>query len=333
MATNITNPKDQIATKQVVFKAFRFNADTDILPYYEEYKLIVTQEDVVLDILNKIKWEHSGSFSYRRSCRHGICGSCAIKVNGKAVLACKERMFNLIETFGTELILDPLNKSRAIKDLIIDKADFWNKYNSVQPFLIANVDKNPVKENIIKQQEADKLLNADYCVQCGACYYSCPAVEVNPEYLGPAALAKAYRFNGDIRDEAKIDRLDTVNQMGSGIWNCVKCFECTQVCPKEVNPMDKITQLHLQTFQEGVADNNVATRHAVGFKHSIEKHGLLDEGGLVFYSEGICGMPQHIPEAINMLKNGKIPMPWSLPKSKNLAEIKKLVKISSTAKF
>jgi len=322
-----------IESKKVTFKVFRFNPDVDVLPYYREYILDITKEDVVLDVLNKIKWEHSGSLSYRRSCRHGICGACAVKVNQKGVLACKERMFDLIETFGTDLVIDPLSKERAVKDLIIDKKDFWKKYDSVTPYLVADVEQNPEKENIIPPKQAEELLEADYCIQCGACYYSCPAVEVNPEFTGPAALAKAYRFNADVRDTAKTERLDFVSMMGSGVWDCVKCFECAEVCPKDVNPIEKITKLHLQTFEEGIAENNVATRHAVGFKRSIAKHGILDEGDLVLYSEGVCGMPQHLPEAWNMLKNGKLPMPWALPKSKNLDEIKKLVKISSSAKF
>ncbi len=325
--------ENSIQTKKVTFKVFRFNGDTDILPYYKEYQIEVSQEDVVLDILNKIKWEHSGSLSYRRSCRHGICGSCAVKVNNKGVLACKERVFDLIDLFGTEMTIDPLSKERAVKDLVIDKKDFWEKYDSVQPYLVAEVESNPEKENIVSPKEADQLLEADYCIQCGACYYSCPVIDVNPEYIGPAAFAKAFRFNSDVRDEAKVERLETVSEMGAGVWDCVKCYECAQVCPKDVNPIEKITRLHLQSFEEGVAESNVATRHAVGFQHSIEQHGFLDEGGLVLYSEGITGMVQHIPEAINMFKNGKLPLPWNLPKSKNLDEIKKLVKISSTAKF
>ena len=325
--------ENSIQTKKVTFKVFRFNGDTDILPYYKEYQIEVSQEDVVLDILNKIKWEHSGSLSYRRSCRHGICGSCAVKVNNKGVLACKERVFDLIDLFGTEMTIDPLSKERAVKDLVIDKKDFWEKYDSVQPYLVAEVESNPEKENIVSPKEADQLLEADYCIQCGACYYSCPVIDVNPEYIGPAAFAKAFRFNSDVRDEAKVERLETVSEMGAGVWDCVKCYECAQVCPKDVNPIEKITRLHLQSFEEGVAESNVATRHAVGFQHSIEQHGFLDEGGLVLYSEGIAGMVQHIPEAINMFKNGKLPLPWNLPKSKNLDEIKKLVKISSTAKF
>jgi len=321
------------STQSITFKVFRFNAETDYLPYYKEYTMEVTHEEVVLDILNRIKWELDGSFSYRRSCRHGICGSCSVKVNGKAVLACKERMFDLIGLFGEEMTITPLSERRAIKDMIIDKKDFWNKYDEVKPYLIANVDEHPQKEHLVTPKEAEKLLEADYCIQCGSCFYSCPALEVNEEFIGPAAFAKAYRFTADVRDEAKTDRLDTVNQPASGVWDCVKCFECAEACPKDVNPIEKITKLHNQIFEENMAINNVATRHAVGFKHSIKKHGLLDEGELVRYSEGNIGVFKHLPEAVAMLKNGKIVMPWNMPKSKNLDEIKTLVKKSSTVKF
>jgi succinate dehydrogenase / fumarate reductase iron-sulfur subunit len=146
-------------------------------------------------------------------------------------------------------------------------------------------------------------------------------------------LVLAYRFNADVRDNAKKDRLKTVNELGSGIWDCVKCYECAQVCPKELSPIDKITKLHQMTFQENLDQDNVATRHAVGFKWSIEKHGILDEGELVKYSEGLIGVLKHVPEAIAMYKKGKIVMPWDMPKSKNLDEIQKLVKSASTAKF
>ncbi len=322
-----------IETKKMTFKVFRFNSETDYLPVYKDYTLEVKPGEVMLDILNRIKWEHDGSFSYRRSCRHGICGSCAIKVNGKATLACKDRVSDLVETFGEDLVIEPQDETRAIKDMVIDKGDFWKKYNTVQPFLKATIDESPQKENLVSPEQAEEIDEADYCIQCGNCYYSCPAVAVNPDYLGPAALALTYRFNADVRDEGKRDRLDTVNQIGSGIWDCVKCFECAEACPKELDPIGKITKLHQQTFQEGMAADNVAVRHAVGFKPSIAKHGLLDEGELVRYSEGNIGVLKHVPVAIKMFKKGKIVMPWNMPKSKNMDEITKLVEIASTVKF
>ena len=322
------------STKKITFKIFRFNIETDYLPHYDTFSIDVNKDDVILDILNTIKWEYDGSLSYRRSCRHGICGSCAVKVNGKSILSCKDNVFQLVELFGTtELIIDPQNKAKAFKDMVIDKSDFWTKYDKVNPYLVTDIDENPTKENLVSVSENERISEADYCIQCGACYYACPVVEVNEDYLGPASLVKAFRFNNDSRDENNKDRLSTVNQMGSGIWNCIKCFECAQVCPKEINPIDKITRLHQETFQANMAEDNVAVRHSVGFKWSIEKHGILDEGELVRYSEGNIGVLKHIPEAIAMYKKGKIVMPWDMPKSKNLDEIQKLVEISSTVKF
>ncbi len=321
----------KITTQKVKFKVFRFNAEEDYLPYYDDYEMEVTSEEVVLDILNRIKWDHDGSFSYRRSCRHGICGACAIKVNGKSTLACKESMNDMIDLFGDELVLEPLSKKRAVKDMIIDKADFWEKHDAITPYVVTEVDEHPESENLVSPEDADKLDEADLCIQCGACHYACPVVEVNDEFFGPAAFAAAYRFEADVRDE-DTERLKTVNKMGQGVWDCVKCFECAEVCPKEINPIAKITKLHQMAFQEGVAENNVATRHAVGFVNSIKKNGVLDEGGLVLYSEGPA-IVKHIPVALKMFTKGKIVPPWGITKSTNLDEIQKLVKSSSTAKF
>ena len=321
----------KITTQKVKFKVFRFNADEDYLPYYDDYEMEVTSEEVVLDILNRIKWDHDGSFSYRRSCRHGICGACAIKVNGRSTLACKESMNDMIALFGNELVIEPLSKKRAVKDMIIDKGDFWEKHDAVTPYVVTDVDEEPTQENLVSPKDADALDDADLCIQCGACHYACPAVEVNEEYFGPAALAAAYRFEADVRDESN-SRLETVNEMGQGVWDCVKCYECQEVCPKEIDPIGKITKLHQKLFQEGKAESNVATRHAVGFAHSIKKRGVLDEGGLVLYSEGPA-IVKHLPVAFKMFTKGKIPMPWQLPTSDNMDEIRTLMKSSTTAKF
>ncbi len=319
--------------KRVNFRVFRYNKEVDRTPYYESYSFDVAQDEVVLDILNKIKWEKDGSFSYRRSCRHGICGSCAIKVNDKPVLSCKERIFDLIEIFGYELVFEPQDIKHSIKDMVVDKERFWDKYSSVKPYLVATIDSHPKSETIISEKEAEKLDEADYCIQCGSCFYACPVVQVNSNYTGPAAFVKAFRFNSDVRDNAKRDRIEIINRENSGVWDCVKCYECAEACPKELSPIDKITKLHNQIFEENMAKDNIATRHAVGFKDSIAKHGFLDEGELVRYSEGNLGVLKHVPEALHMLKNGKLIMPWQMPKSEKLDEVEKLIQISSTVKF
>ncbi len=330
---SITKENKVFETKKLTFKVFRFNKDIHYLPYYDTIVMEVNRDELVLDVMNRIKWEHDGSFSYRRSCRHGICGSCAVKINQKPTLACKDNVFELVEQFGEELVIEPQDIKRAYKDMIVDKSSFWDKYDQVQPYVITEIEEFPTQENIVSQEEAELIDEADYCISCGNCYYSCPAVEVNEDYLGPMALTKAWRFNADIRDNATDDRLETLQKLGSGIWDCVKCNQCAEACPKELDPIGKITKLHLQTFERGKSLKNVATKHAVGFKWSIIKHGLLDEGELVKYSEGVPGVMKHIPEAIAMFRKGKIVMPWNMPKSKNLDEIKKLVDITSTAKF
>jgi succinate dehydrogenase / fumarate reductase iron-sulfur subunit len=326
-------------TRKVTIKAFRFNAETDYLPYYKSYEMEVSKDELVLDVMNRIKWEHDGSFSYRRSCRHGICGACAIKVNGKAVLACKENAIELLDLFNNEITLEPQSKKRAVKDMIIDKGDFWEKHAAVKPFVVADVEPTPTHETKQSIAEFNNFLDSDLCIQCGACHYSCPAIEVNDAFLGPAAFAAAYRFTVDTRDTAGKERLEITAEMGTGVWDCVKCFECAEACPKEINPIEKITKLHNMQFEQKVARSNIATRHAEGFVRSIRKHGFLDEADIVVYSEGYLGMYKHLTTAMKMMKAGKIhwqdgiPFIDNMPKIKNLDEVQKLIEISMTNKL
>ncbi len=314
---------------KVNLKVYRYNPEKENKPHFDKYELNMKEDAVLLDALNEIKWKFDGSLSYRRSCRHGICGSCAVKLNGKNVLACKTSLKETMEKFGKELTVEPLtkNKEQIIKDLVIDKKDFWDSNKQIKPYLIADIDEHPSKENLVKPELVKMLEDADYCISCGCCYYACASRSVNKDFLGPQALAKAYRFTADIRDNAKEERLEFVNKLGIGIWDCVKCQACIEVCPKGVDPFTKITHLHNQVFEEGIAKKNVATKHAEGFARSIKKHGVLDEGMLVLYSEG-ANVVRHLPEALSMFKKGKITLPWNMPKSEQLEEIQKLVEIS-----
>lgn len=326
-------------TRKVTIKAFRFNAETDYLPYTKQYEMEVGKDDLVLDLMNRIKWEHDGSFSYRRSCRHGICGACGIKVNGKPVLACKQNAIELLDMFNNDITLEPQSKKRAIKDMIIDKGDFWQKHADVQPYVVADVDPHPTHETKQSVAQFNAMLDSDLCIQCGSCHYACPALEANPDFLGPAALTAAYRFSIDTRDNAAEERLELTAQPGVGVWDCVKCFECAQACPKEINPIEKITKLHNMQFEEGIAERNVATKHAEGFLRGMKKTGYLDEADIVLYSEGILGMHKHLKTAMKMMKSGKIhwhsgvPFINSIPEIKNLDEVQKLIEISQTNKL
>jgi succinate dehydrogenase / fumarate reductase iron-sulfur subunit len=326
-------------SRKVTIKAFRFNAETDYLPYYKSYEMEIGKDELILDVMNRIKWEHDGSFSYRRSCRHGICGACAVKVNGKATLACKQNAMELLNLFNNELVIEPQSKKRSVKDMIIDKSDFWEKHEAIKPYVVTDVDPHPEHETKQSIEEFNNFLDSDLCIQCGACHYSCPALEVNEDYFGPAAFVAAYRFTVDTRDNAGKERLELTAQPAQGVWDCVKCFECAEACPKEINPIEKITKLHNMQFEQRVAVSNVATRHAEGFVHSIRKHGFLDEADIVVYSEGYLGMYKHLKTAIKMLKAGKIHwqdgLPWvdNMPKIKKLDEVQKLIDISMTNKL
>ncbi|MCJ7765311.1 MAG: 4Fe-4S dicluster domain-containing protein, partial [Thiovulaceae bacterium] len=222
---------------------------------------------------------------------------------------------------------------RAVKDMIIDKSDFWEKHAQVKPYLISEIDEHPELECVVSPEETEQILDAEGCIECGACHYACPALEVNEQFIGPAAFVSAYRFEADIRDDAHHERLVEVALPDQGVWDCVKCFECAEACPKDINPIDKITKLHNMIFEQKVYKNPVAERHAVGFAHSVKKHGLLDEGELVRYSEGNIGVLKHVPVALKMFSKGKIVLPWNMPKSDNLDEIQKLIKSSSTTKY
>ncbi len=326
-------------TRKVTIKAFRFNAETDYLPYTKQYEMEVGKDDLILDLMNRIKWEHDGSFSYRRSCRHGICGACAIKVNGKAVLACKQNAIELLDLFDNDITLEPSSKKRAIKDMIIDKSDFWEKHAAIKPYVVADVEPHPTHETKQSISEFNNFLDSDLCIQCGACHYSCPALEVNPDFFGPAAFAAAYRFTVDTRDTAGAERLELTAQPSQGVWDCVKCYECAEACPIEINPIEKIGKLHNMQFEQGIAESNVATRHAEGFLRGMKKYGYLDEADIVTYSEGLLGAAKHIGTAMKMMKSGKIhwhsgvPFIDSIPKIKNLDEVQKLIEISQTNKL
>lgn len=323
---------NKITKQKVNIKVFRFNASEDYLPYYDNFTMIVSSQEVVLDILNRIKWEQDGSFSYRRSCRNGICGSCAIKVNGRSTLACKERMEDMIELFGTELVFEPLSTKRAIKDLIIDKGDFWDKHYSVHPYLINAVEEHPENEHIVTPSEVENLLEADICIQCGACFYACPVVDINDNFFGPAAFVKAYRFESDVRDDAHVRRLRELKEPEQGVWDCVKCYECVEVCPKDVNPIEKIIRLRKMLFKEHVLQDNIASKYAVSHKDSIIKYGYVNENQLLLKAKGL-GVFKDFPTNFKMFKKGKFIVPWSMPKSNNIDEIRKLITLSSTVEF
>lgn len=225
---------------QVTFKILRYNPEKDTEPHYESYRFEASDNMTVLDCLHKIKWEHDGSLAFRRSCAHGICGSDGMRINGKNRLACSTLLKD-INTKST-VIIEPLPSMPIIKDLILDMTDFYEKYKAVKPYLINNTPAPADSERLQSNADAEKLFESAKCILCACCTTSCPSTWTNDNYIGPAALLKAYRFVFDTRDEAADERLDIVDTP-DGIWRCHTIFNCIESCPKEINITWHISQL------------------------------------------------------------------------------------------
>ena len=251
------------------FRIFRYDPDHDTLPRYLDYRMEYSRNEQLLDILIRIKEDIDSSLSFRRSCRHGICGSCAVNVNNKPVLACKTPVADLTAEFGDTLIIAPLDMDLVLKDLIIDREDYWQKMSSVKPYLeplIGDGESRPLLPS-----SAVEIADADYCIQCGSCYYACPVVKISPDYLGPAAFVKTWRMAADVRDFSG-NRLELVNGNVEGIWDCVKCLQCVESCPKGLSPYRMITMLRERSIDEKVEKDGTHLRHILAFREFYKVH-------------------------------------------------------------
>jgi succinate dehydrogenase / fumarate reductase iron-sulfur subunit len=214
---------------KVHLKIRRFNPETDTQPWWREYDIEAEATDRVLDLLHYVKDQIDGTLSFRRSCGHGICGSDAMLINGRNILACKA----LVQDIGTNITVQPLLALPVIKDLIVDMEQFFEKYRSVLPFLI-NHDPLPPRERL--QSPKDRYIYDDTtkCILCAACTTSCPSFWANEEYFGPAAIVQAHRFIFDSRDQASQERLEILNER-DGVWRCRTVFNCVEACPREID--------------------------------------------------------------------------------------------------
>lgn len=183
----------------------------------------------LLDGLIRIKEGLDGSLTFRRSCAHGICGSCGMKINGKNRLACQ----TLIQDMPDRITIEPLAAYPVIKDLVTDMRPFFAKNDEVMPFLM-NDEPPPDRERLQSPEDQHRILQSITCIMCGSCTSSCPSYWANKEYLGPSALLKAFRFIFDSRDRASDVRLEKI--LGNnGLWRCHGIYNCVEVCPKEID--------------------------------------------------------------------------------------------------
>jgi succinate dehydrogenase / fumarate reductase, iron-sulfur subunit len=214
---------------KVSLKVFRFNPEKDRKPHYETYKVDAQPTDRVLDLLEYVKDHFDGTLSYRRSCAHGVCGSDAIRINGRNYLACKVLVQDIK---SSKITIEPILGLKVIKDLIVNMEPFFEHYRSIQPFLI-NDEQPPGQERIQSSEERERFDDTTKCILCAACTTSCPSFWANERYIGPAAIVNAHRFIFDSRDRGAVERLRILNDQ-FGVYRCHTIFNCTEACPREI---------------------------------------------------------------------------------------------------
>lgn len=214
---------------QVTLKVFRYNPEKDEKAHYENYTVEAEPTERILDLLEYIKWHYDGTLSFRRSCAHGVCGSDAMRINGRNYLACKV----LVKDLASEHItVEPLLGLPILKDLIVDMEPFFEHYRSVLPFFI-NDEEEPEKERLQSIEERERFDDTTKCILCAACTTACPSFWANDRYVGPAAIVNAHRFIFDSRDRAAAERLEILNDQ-FGVFRCHTIFNCTEACPREI---------------------------------------------------------------------------------------------------
>ena len=230
-----------------LFKILRYDPRQDEYPYFQEYSYETAEAKSVLEALMEIRNVQDCSLSFRYSCREAICGSCAMVINGRFDLACRTELESLD---STQIVIEPLPNLEIQKDLVVDLNPFWEALNKIEPFLHSEGE-IPEKGYRIEDEKIDKIFQYVNCILCGCCYSACPVVSQRENYLGPAALAKLYRFVKDPRDKRPYKNWARVNTEG-GAWGCHTIFKCNEVCPKEVRPADGIGALRRTLIVEKI---------------------------------------------------------------------------------
>ncbi|MEE9329850.1 MAG: succinate dehydrogenase iron-sulfur subunit [Parvularculaceae bacterium] len=233
------------------FKVYRYNPDDSENPRIDSYEIDISDVSMVLDAIIKIKNQIDPSLTFRRSCREGVCGSCAMNINGSNTLACT---MGMDECGSGDIAIYPLPHQPVVKDLITDLSNFYRQHAAVQPFLIAA--SKPDEEHLQSPKEREKLDGLYECILCASCSTACPSYWWNgdkdgvDEYLGPAALLQAYRWLQDSRDDEKEQRLDYLED-SFRLYRCHTIMNCTQVCPKGLNPAEAIAGIKRLLLERG----------------------------------------------------------------------------------
>jgi succinate dehydrogenase / fumarate reductase, iron-sulfur subunit len=323
---------------EVLFKIIRQQENSS--PAVQTYRLEVEPGNTILDCLNQIKWEQDGTLAFRKNCRNTICGSCAVRINGRSSLACKENVGSEIARGQNslsssskadgipEITVAPLGNMPVIKDLVVDMSSFWNNLEAVAPYVSTAGRQIPEREFLQTPEERSRLDQTGNCIMCGACYSECNAREVNPEFVGPHALAKAYRMVADGRDSQSESRLENYNDDTKGVWGCTRCLYCDTVCPMEVAPLEQITKIKQELLDRKTKDESRSIRHRKVLLELVKNAGWIDERQFGLQVVGnnlkdIKGLLSIAPLGLRMLTKGKFPI--SFEASEGTQQVRSLI--------
>ena len=266
----------------------RYDPESGEAPYWDEHTIELEPHRSVLEGILQAKARFDGSIGIRCSCRAAICGSCGVRINGQPGLACHTHLDKALASARDGVIeVEPMGNMPVIKDLIVDMdAVHWKKIQRVTPWLI-NKEPIPEREYVVPRESMVDVTQSMACIQCGACVSDCLSMEVDPLFIGPAALAKAYRFVGDPRDAQQFERLKDLAEDPHGIYDCTHCFKCIEACPKGVAPMSQIMRLRRRAGDDhDINDRNNGERHEQAFVTLVRDNGLLWEAELLPRSYG-----------------------------------------------
>ncbi|MCX7595948.1 MAG: succinate dehydrogenase/fumarate reductase iron-sulfur subunit [Fischerella sp.] len=323
---------------EVVFKVIRQQQNSS--PVVQTYLLQAEAGNTILDCLNRIKWEQDGTLAFRKNCRNTICGSCAMRINGRSALACKENLGSEIARLQQlaantsdkntipEITIAPLGNMPVIRDLVVDMSSFWNNLEAVAPYVSTAARQVPEREFLQTPQERSRLDQTGNCIMCGACFSECNAFEVNPSFVGPHALAKAYRMVADSRDCETENRLEKYNEGTKGVWGCTRCFYCNSVCPMDVAPLDQIAKIKQEILTRKQKTDSRSIRHRKVLVELVKEGGWIDERqfGLQVvgnYFKDLRGLLSIVPLGLRMLAKRKFPL--SFEPSEGTQQVRSLI--------
>jgi succinate dehydrogenase / fumarate reductase iron-sulfur subunit len=315
-----------VGTVAATLAVLRFDPQVGSEARWQRYEVELPAGSTVLEALMQVQDHQDGSLAFRRSCRHAICGSCGLRINGCARLACNTQLAVVAAEArrreaaaapaeqtgagGTHaapapIRIEPLGNMPVIKDLITDMSEFWDKLRGVQPSL-QSLDEHPDPdhERLMSPAGYSVISQALLCVECGCCYSDCCSVEASAEFVGPTALAKVFRYAYDSRDEQTHRRMYDLSGE-HGIWECTRCYFCTQRCPKHLRVRELITQLGGLAYEEGLR-TDAGARRAAAVRTSVLATGRLDQARMTLEATGPLRALTRLPVAAHAALTGKL---------------------------